>query len=66
MQITEDQKSRIRDELQQTLGDSYDCTRAWCAWSYGTMTEDDFIHIAEDYDRIEEITEAVTQAILGQ
>lgn len=59
MKITDEQKSVIRDALKQALRDSYDCTRAWSAWSYGTMSQDDFSHIPDDDNRIEEITLAV-------
>lgn len=34
-------------ELDEILGLAYACTRAWEAWQYGTMTEEDFTPAAE-------------------
>jgi hypothetical protein len=35
------------EELAGILATTYACTRAWEAWGYGTMTEEDFIPAAE-------------------
>lgn len=35
-------RETLIDRLYDELGDCYDCTRVWSAWSYGTMGEDDF------------------------
>lgn len=32
--------------------DAFDCTRVWSAWSYGTMTADDFSEVTERSDEI--------------
>jgi hypothetical protein len=45
-ELTEDQQQGIIDSYDLT--DIYCCTRVWAAWSYGTMTEDDFILASED------------------
>lgn len=37
----------IAGAVADILGDAYHCTRAWSAWSYGTMTEDDFYSVSE-------------------
>lgn len=50
----------IHDALAASLGDAYDCTRVWSAWSYGTMGEDDFEPVR---DRIDEIVQSVVAAI---
>lgn len=42
----------LADALADELGDSYDCTRVWSAWSYGTMGADDFVPVN---DRASEI-----------
>jgi len=39
------------------LGDAYYCTRSWEAWSYGTMTADDFSEIDSEEFAEELITE---------
>ncbi|MCA0188093.1 MAG: hypothetical protein LCH90_19280 [Proteobacteria bacterium] len=49
--------------LQTVLGDAFDCTRVWNAWSYGTIGPDDFVLVAENDERIAEIREAVLAAL---
>lgn len=44
------------ERLTAELGDSVDCTRVWSAWSYGTITEDDFMPVTE---RIDEIVDGI-------
>ena len=44
------------------LGDAYDCTRVWSAWSYGTMGPEDFSQVSEDSDRVREIALAALGA----
>lgn len=46
----------IRDQVAEVLRGAYSCTRAWEAWSYGTMTEDDFAPAWEDEDLIDGLT----------
>ena len=38
----------IRKVLKDWLSDERYCTREWSAWSYGTMTQDDFVPIDVD------------------
>lgn len=45
----------IKSLLKNTLTDCYVCTRVWSAWSYNTMSKDDFIPIQEDEDLLEEM-----------
>lgn len=66
MQITDELRQQIREAITDTIGDAYDCTRVWSAWSYGTMGQDDFVLVSEDENRIEEITEAVIRVITGE
>jgi hypothetical protein len=54
---------KLRDAFAEVLGDAYDCTRVWSAWSVGTMTEDDFSPISESEDRLEEFVSAVLSVI---
>jgi hypothetical protein len=59
---TEAQMHAVRDALAETLGDAYDCTRVWSAWGVGTMSQDDFVPVAEDDDRLHELTIAALDA----
>ena len=52
-----------KDAVAEALGDAYDCTRVWSAWSYGTMSQDDFFLVAEDAGRLGEIVDAVIKAL---
>jgi Lar family restriction alleviation protein len=53
----------IKPALVEVLCDAMDCTRDWAAWSYGTMTSDDFIEIRSDPDRLHEIAEHIAAAL---
>lgn len=44
----------FKENIEQELQYCFDCIRVWSAWSYGTMTGQDFIHIPEDSDRVAE------------
>jgi hypothetical protein len=37
----------LTDKIAEALGGTYHCTRVWEAWSYGTMTQDDFCDVGE-------------------
>ncbi|NYT81412.1 hypothetical protein H0A70_07905 [Alcaligenaceae bacterium] len=62
--LTDTTKEAVDEAVAAALGDAYDCLRVWDAWSYGTMGPDDFSLVAEDSDRLREITDAAIQAIL--
>lgn len=47
---------RLQHALLAELGGTYDCTRVWSAWSYGTMDQDDFVPVL---DRLEELIETI-------
>lgn len=56
---------RARDAIAEAIGcSSYDCTRVWSAWGYGTMGPDDFVPIVDQENRLEEITNAAISALL--
>lgn len=57
---------KIDEAIAGALGDAYDCMRVWNAWSYGTMSADDFIEVREQTDRIAEIREAVMAVLRTQ
>ncbi len=58
-------RHELRVEIQRALvaelGDTYDCTRVWSAWSYGTMDEDDFVPVL---DRLEELIDSIEHAVI--
>ena len=56
-------QAKVVDLLTVELGDSYDCTRVWSAWGYGTMGEDDFEPVL---DRIDAIASDIVRAILKE
>lgn len=57
-------KTAVMDALTDAIGScAYDCTRVWSAWQCGTMSDDDFVSIADDEDRIADIADAAINAI---
>ena len=63
IEITEELRQAVIEAVAGALGDAYDCTRVWSAWSYGTMGEDDFSLVAEDDSRLAEIADAALSAV---
>lgn len=61
--LSDDVRAAVRDAVAQALGDAYDCTRVWEAWSVGTMSQDDFALVAEDDNRVAEIADAAIDAL---
>jgi hypothetical protein len=52
-------REAMRDIIAEAIGgDTYDCTRVWSAWGIGTMSEDDFVPITLDEERLYEIADA--------
>lgn len=58
-----ERRVRIQQALIASLGDAYDCTRVWNAWSYGTMGEDDFVPVL---DRLEELIDEIETALIKE
>lgn len=54
-------KEKIIEVLKGHLDDALFCTRVWEAWSYGTMTEDDFENIPDE--SIEEIANDIMDIV---
>lgn len=52
-------KNKIIDILQNEIIDIYSCTRVWSAWSYGTMSLDDFVPVNEDEEVLNEIADQI-------
>ena len=61
--LTAEQIEKVDGAIAEALGDAYDCTRDWYAWSCGTMGPSDFLQVADDGERIAEIRNAVLQAL---
>ncbi|QLB38272.1 hypothetical protein phiGT1_60 [Sulfitobacter phage phiGT1] len=54
---------RVKAAIAEALGDAYDCTRVWEAWSVGTMTENDFFLVSDDGDRLDDLARAAIAAM---
>ncbi|WP_458763529.1 hypothetical protein [Cupriavidus basilensis] len=61
--MNEEQKQAVRDAVASALGDAYDCQRIWSAWGVGTMSSNDFSLVAEDDERLSDITDAALAAM---
>lgn len=48
-----------RKAIAEALGDAMDCIRDWSAWHVGTMRDEDFLHVADDDNRLSEIQGAI-------
>ena len=55
-------KNHVSEVLSIELDQVYNCTRSWTAWSYDTMTGDDFEKFIES-EIFPNITSAITQEI---
>ncbi|MFL9904591.1 hypothetical protein PQR71_41770 [Paraburkholderia fungorum] len=64
LEITEELRQKVCDAVAEALGDAYDCDRAWSAWSYGTMSQDDFWPVADSAERVAEIADAAIKAFI--
>lgn len=56
---------RAYDAVAEALGDAKDCIRTWSAWSVGTMRQDDFTDVADDSERVREITKAAMDVFVS-
>lgn len=48
---------KISELLENNMNDVYACTRVWSAWSYNTMSLDDFLPFKEDDELIADFKE---------
>lgn len=54
------ERDNMRDLIAEVIGgDAYDCVRVWSAWGVGTMSEDDFVPITDQDERLYEIADSV-------
>ena len=52
-------RETMRDLIAEVIGgDTYDCVRVWSAWGVGTMSEDDFVPVVEQEERLYELADA--------
>ncbi len=56
-------KEKITNILKEHLDDALFCTRVWEAWSYGTMTEDDFVNLTDE--DIENVADDIIDVLRG-
>ena len=57
--LSEEQQAGLIEEVAGCCGDMYWCDRMWSAWSYGTMSQDDFHPAEECDDFISDVAKAV-------
>jgi hypothetical protein len=56
----------LKKEISDYLGDTtYNCTRVWSAWEYGTMSRDDF-KLAQDDDDFMDSLVGIFEKFLSQ
>ncbi|KVP75453.1 hypothetical protein WJ96_07025 [Burkholderia ubonensis] len=61
--VNPEAREQVCSAVAEALGDAYDCTRVWSAWSVGTMSQDDFARVADDDGRVGEIADAAIAAL---
>lgn len=61
--LQENLTEKFAQILECELSESYDCTRVWSAWGYGTMGEDDFTPVI---NRIDQIASELARAALKE
>ena len=57
--LDESDKEKYRAKVGELFFDLLWCSRVWEAWSVGTMGQDDFHHVLEDDEFVEEKAEAL-------
>lgn len=62
--ILEELPDSIIDATAEAIGEALDCTRVWSAWSYGTMSQNDFCSASENSERVVEIAQAAIRAYI--
>jgi hypothetical protein len=63
IEVTEELRWAVCEAVADALGEAYDCTRVWSAWSYDTMGPDDFSLVAENDSRLAEIADAAIKVL---
>lgn len=66
MATREEKLRAIQEQIADSSSDvAYTCSRVWSAWSYGTMTEDDFVPVEADEEFLESLSEAILAKLEG-
>jgi hypothetical protein len=63
--LPDDLRESVLDAVGGALGGALDCTRVWSAWGVGTMSEQDFVTVADDASRVGGIVDAAVTELLG-
>ena len=62
-ELDDDIREKYIDKAADILDDTLICTRVWEAWSYNTMSQNDFINAYECDDRVEEIAKELYEFV---
>jgi hypothetical protein len=62
-ELTELEKNTLADTVADNTGDTYWCKRVWSAWSYGTMTQEDFEPLGESNDFLDDVSKSLYEKI---
>lgn len=57
--LIKETESSISSLIHEHFQQIYVCTRVWSAWSYGTMTEEDFTEVFYDTDLVNDIVSSI-------
>lgn len=57
--LTDEQRDELVEAVAECCGDMYWCQRVWSAWSYGTMSQDDFVPADNCEDFLVEVAKSV-------
>lgn len=61
--VPDEVREKVMEAVAEALGEAYDCTRVWSAWSYDTMGPEDFVLVSNDSSRLAEIADAAIAAL---
>ena len=64
MKIDDSRMPAVKAAVAEALGEAYDCTRVWEAWSHKTMGPNDFELVAESEERLDTISRAAVVSYL--
>lgn len=69
--MSTDQPPTLDESLDEIFSDhfhdvTYNCTRVWGAWQYGTMGQDDFVPADEDEEFLTSLKAAIKALVLTE
>lgn len=62
--LSDSAMDKLRDAIRAELSDALYCNRVWDAWHYGTMSENDFVCLADDDSYVESMATSVIRALM--